>query len=84
MYIQWLPTYLTQARHFSAGSLALAASLPYFAAWPANVAGGWISDKLVRKWGNVRRGRVSVSVAGFAIAGLGILPGLCGLFHVGP
>jgi sugar phosphate permease len=75
MYMQWLVTYLEEARHFSKASLALAASLPYFAAWPANVAGGWISDKLVRKWSNLRRGRITVSIAGFVIAGLGILPG---------
>lgn len=75
LYMQWLPTYLMQARHFSKASLALAASLPYFAAWPANVAGGWLSDKFVRRWGDLRRGRITVSIAGFLIAGLGILPG---------
>jgi MFS transporter, ACS family, glucarate transporter len=75
MYMQWLPTYLTDARGFSEASLMLAVSAPYFAAWPANVTGGWLSDKLARKWGNLRRGRIAVSVAGFVIAGLGILPG---------
>jgi sugar phosphate permease len=75
MYMQWFPTYLVDARHFPKASLALASSLPYWFAWPANVAGGWISDKLVRRSGNLRRGRIAVSIAGFLIAGLGILPG---------
>lgn len=39
------------------------------------MAGGWLSDKLVRRWGDLRRGRITVSIAGFLIAGLGILPG---------
>ena len=41
-----------------------------------NMGGGWLSDKLARRWGDLRRGRVVVSVAGFAIAGIAILPGV--------
>jgi MFS family permease len=41
-----------------------------------NVAGGWLSDKLARLWGDLRRGRVVVAVAGFTVAGISILPGV--------
>lgn len=76
MYLQWLPTYLTEVRHFSQLRMGLAASVPLLAATGSNVAGGWISDTLARKWGDLRRGRLAVSIAGFSIAGLAMLPGV--------
>jgi nitrate/nitrite transporter NarK len=76
MYLQWLPSYLSEARHFSQFEMGIAASLPLMAATLTNIAGGWISDKLARRWGDLRRGRVVVSMVGFAIAGAGILPGV--------
>jgi sugar phosphate permease len=76
IYLQWLPTYLVEVRHFQPIKMGLGASLPLLAATVTNVAGGWISDKLARLWGDLRRGRVVVSVVGFAIAGIAILPGV--------
>jgi sugar phosphate permease len=76
LYLQWLPTYFVEARHFTAVKTGLAASVPLLAATVTNVAGGWISDKLARRWGNLRRGRTRVSVIGFAIAGLALVPGV--------
>jgi sugar phosphate permease len=76
IYLQWLPTYLVEVRHFQPIKMGLGASLPLLAATVTNVAGGWISDKLARLWGDLRRGRVVVSVVGFAIAGVAILPGV--------
>jgi sugar phosphate permease len=76
IYLQWLPTYLVEVRHFQPFKMGLGASLPLLAATVTNVAGGWISDKLARLWGDLRRGRVVVSVVGFAIAGIAILPGV--------
>lgn len=75
-YMQWLPTYFTDVRHFSNKILAVTVSLPFIAAWATNVAGGWLSDKLARRWGDLRRGRLTVSIAGFVIAGLGLVPGV--------
>jgi MFS transporter, ACS family, glucarate transporter len=76
MYLQWLPTYLAEVRHFTQIKMGVAASLPLIAATIMNMAGGWLSDSLARQWGNLRRGRVVVSVAGFTIAGIAILPGV--------
>ena len=75
MYLQWLPTYLTEARHFSELQAGLGASLPLAGATLANIAGGWISDHLSRAWADLRRGRVFVSIVGFLVAGAAILPG---------
>jgi MFS family permease len=76
MYLQWLPTYLSEVRKFSDIKMGLGASLPLVGATLTNVVGGWISDRLARVWGDLRRGRVAVSITGFLIAGVAILPGV--------
>ncbi len=76
MYLFWFPTYLVEARHFSQIKMGLGASLPLLAATVMNVAGGWISDKLTCRWSDLRRGRLAVSVIGFAIAAVGLVPGV--------
>jgi sugar phosphate permease len=75
MYLSWLPTYLVEDRGFSNAKMGIAASLPLLAATVANALGGWLSDALAVRWGDLRRGRVSVSTAGFLIAGAGLAPG---------
>ena len=76
LYLQWLPTYFIEARHFTAIKTGLAASIPLLAATVTNITGGWISDKLAHRWSDLRRGRTRVSVIGFAIAGLALIPGV--------
>lgn len=75
LYLAWFPTYLREARHFTALKSGLA-SLPLLAATVTNVGGGFLSDRLVSKWNNLRRGRLSVSLSGFVIAGLALIPGV--------
>lgn len=76
LYLQWLPTYFIEARHFSAIKTGLAASAPLLVATITNIAGGWISDKLARHWDDLRRGRMRVSMIGFTIAGVALVPGV--------
>jgi sugar phosphate permease len=75
MYLSWLPTYLVEERGFSMLEMGFAASIPLLAATGANALGGWLSDTLAARWGDLRRGRISVSIAGFLIAGAGLAPG---------
>ncbi|HZP17235.1 MAG TPA: MFS transporter [Terriglobales bacterium] len=76
VYLQWLPTYLVEARHFKTEvKLGFAASLPLLAATLANPVGGWISDRLARSWGT-RKGRAAVSIFGFAVAAVALVPGV--------
>jgi sugar phosphate permease len=75
MYLQWLPTYLAEARQFTELKMGLGVSLPLIAGTAMNVMGGWLSDRLARVWGDLRRGRTFVAAAGFAIAGIAIVPG---------
>ena len=75
LYLAWLPTYLREARHFT-GLRAGLAGVPLLAATFANVAGGVLSDRLTSRWKNVRRGRLTVAIAGYAVGGLALLPGV--------
>src|SRR5579863_1836575 len=76
MYLTWFPTYLTEARHLSAATMGIAASIPLLGATVSNVAGGRLSDLLALRWNNLRRGRLCVSVTGFAIASVALIPGV--------
>jgi MFS family permease len=75
LYLAWFPTYLREARHFTRLGMGLA-SLPLLAATVTNVAGGLLSDRLAHQWNDLRRGRLMVSICGFAIAGIALLPGV--------
>jgi MFS family permease len=75
LYLAWFPTYLREARHFSQLGTGLA-SIPLFGATLANVVGGLLSDKIAHRWNDLRRGRLTISISGFAIAGIALLPGV--------
>lgn len=75
LYLAWFPTYLREARHFTSLKSGLA-SIPLLAATLANVAGGVLSDKLAAKFRDLRRGRLMVSICGFSVAALALLPGV--------
>ncbi len=75
LYLAWFPTYLREARHFTQLGTGLA-SLPLLAATITNVVGGVLSDRLAHQWNDLRRGRLTVSICGFAIAGIALLPGV--------
>ncbi|MCM3881025.1 MAG: MFS transporter [Vicinamibacterales bacterium] len=76
MYLTWLPTYLAEARSFTQLRVGIGATLPLLAATVTHAAGGWISDKLTAYWDDRRRGRIRVSVIGFAIAAIALIPGV--------
>ncbi|SPE38068.1 MFS transporter permease [Candidatus Sulfopaludibacter sp. SbA6] len=75
LYLAWFPSYLREARHFTQLGMGLA-SLPLLAATVTNVVGGLLSDRLAHQWNDLRRGRLMVSICGFAIAGIALLPGV--------
>jgi MFS family permease len=74
VYLDWFPTYLKNFRGFSLTQMGIYASLPLLAGTLGDLAGGWLSDILLRASGNVTRSRRVVGIAGFLIAALGILP----------
>ena len=56
-YIFWLPKYLIEARHFSVENLRLFGFIPFLAAVPGSVAGGWLSGHLLRQGRSVNFSR---------------------------
>lgn len=58
-YFSWLHTWLVKGRGFSEGEMAIFSALPFVLGAAANLAGGFVSDAAVRRFG-VRRGRVVV------------------------
>jgi MFS family permease len=73
VYLDWFPSYLNDYRKFSLIRMGFYASLPLFAGTVGNLAGGTISDLLVRRTG-LKLARRSVGIFGFALAALAIVP----------
>jgi MFS family permease len=76
LYLTWLPTYFAEARSFTQLRIGISASLPLLAATFTNAAGGWLSDKLSERWDDRRKGRIRVSMIGFSIAAICLVPGV--------
>jgi MFS family permease len=76
MYLQWMPTYLVQERGLSSVRMGFAAAAPLLAATVTNTLGGWLSDRLASRLSDLRRGRLFVSMLGFLIAGISLVPGV--------
>jgi MFS transporter, ACS family, glucarate transporter len=74
VYLNWFPTYLKESRGLTLAKMGFYASLPLWAGVVGDLAGGWASDLLLRRSGDVRSSRRMVGVAGFLIAAAGIIP----------
>ena len=74
VYLDWFPTYLKQGRGFTLMQMGFYASLPLLAGTLGDLAGGWLSDHLLRRSGDLARARRWVGVVGFLIAATCILP----------
>ena len=70
--ITWLPTYLKEARGFTATSLGLLAGLPLILSAVADLLGGLTSDRLTRAFG-LRVGRCGVGGASLLVAGAALI-----------
>lgn len=70
--ITWLPTYLKQRHGFDATSLGLFAGLPLIVSMPGDLLGGWVTDRLVSRYG-LRIGRCGLGAAAYAVAGVALL-----------
>jgi len=71
-YLTLLPTYLKNHRHFNTNVTGWLTSLPFAFGVVACLAGGTISDAIIRRWGK-EWGRRLVGMTGLATAGLAIL-----------
>jgi sugar phosphate permease len=74
IYLTWLPTYLKEGLHFSFAQLGFLASIPLLGAIAGDLFGGWASDALWRRTGNLNLARRSVIVVSFLGAAAFTIP----------
>ncbi len=64
LFLNWLPTYLVQARGYTTIKMGFFASLPWLAALISTNAAGWLSDALVKRGFTTGRARRTLIYAG--------------------
>lgn len=69
-FLAWFPKYLDDARGLELAEMGMYASVPLAAGVLGDLAGGWFSDGLLKRSGNLKMARRLVAVAGFLIAGI--------------
>jgi sugar phosphate permease len=74
VYNDWFPTYLHDSRGMTLAKMGLYASLPLLAGTLGDLAGGWFSDHVLRKTGNVNLARRWVAIAGFLVSAAATIP----------
>jgi sugar phosphate permease len=73
-YVSWFPTYLFEFRHLSLSSVGYLAPLPLISAMLGDLAGGILTDHVLRKTGNLRLARRVVAAPGLLLAALLLIP----------
>lgn len=73
IYLSWFPAYLVDAHGFTLAQMGLFASLPLLAGVGGDIAGGWVSDLMLKRTGNLTMARRVVAIIGFIMAGSMIL-----------
>jgi sugar phosphate permease len=74
VYLDWFPTYLSDYRKFTLAQMGFYASLPMLAGTAGDLIGGWSTDWLMRRTGNVTFSRRAVGAFGFLLGAIGIIP----------
>ena len=74
IFLSWLPSYLVSYRGFTLLKMGSYASLPLGAGVLGDAVGGWLTDFLLVKTGNIRFARRSVAIMGMLGCGSFILP----------
>lgn len=73
-YLTWYPTYLREYRGFSLLELGLVGSLPLIAGMLGDVAGGTLTDLILKRTGNAQLARRAVAAPAFFMAALFVVP----------
>ena len=73
VYLTWFPKYLSDHRGFSLQKMGLYASLPLLAGTLGDLCGGWASDILARRFGDLKMARRGVAITGFLLAAVSIV-----------
>ena len=76
VYQDWFPTYLHDSRGMTLAKMGIYASLPLFAGTLGDLAGGWFSDLVLKRTGNVNLARRWVAIAGFLLSAAATIPAI--------
>jgi sugar phosphate permease len=76
VYQDWFPTYLHDSRGMTLARMGLYATLPLFAGTLGDLAGGWFSDLVLKRTGNVNFSRRWVAIAGFVVSAAATIPAI--------
>ena len=74
IYIVWFPTYLKDHRGFTLTEMGFYAALPLLAGTAGDLFGGWFSDRMLKRTGNIKDSRRWVAFGGFLCAAAGVIP----------
>jgi sugar phosphate permease len=74
VYLVWFPKYLNDHRGFNLKQMGFYASMPLLAGTAGDVLGGWLSDRLAKRFGNLKLARRIVGAGGFMLAAACIVP----------
>lgn len=74
VYQDWFPTYLKQSRGMTLTQMGIYASFPLLAGVIGDLAGGWFSDIVLRRTGNMNLARRWVAIAGFLVSAAETIP----------
>ncbi|WP_345821651.1 MFS transporter [Methylobacterium fujisawaense] len=74
LFLNWIPSYFLHQHHLDIKKSAIFASGVFFAGVVGDTVGGIVSDKILRRTGDVSKARVSVIVVGFLGAFVFMLP----------
>ena len=76
VFLTWLPSYLSDARGFKPGQIALMTMLPLLGGVVGDTLGGVISDAIFRRTGNLRLARRALLVVGLGGALVFMVPAI--------
>jgi MFS family permease len=68
LFLNWLPTYFAEVHHFNLVQSGVYTMIPLLSGTLTNGLGGWLSDGIHRRTGNLRYSRRVVAISGFGIA----------------
>ena len=74
VYLVWFPKYLNDHRGFNLKQMGFYASMPLLAGTAGDVLGGWLSDLLAKRFGNLKLARRIVGSGGFLLSAACMVP----------
>lgn len=76
VYNDWFPTYLHDSRGMTLAKMGIYASLPLFGGMLGDLSGGWFSDRVLKRTGNLNIARRRAAIAGFVLSAAATIPAI--------